>query len=47
MQSDSKQNFEFEAFKECKIVRENLLSKYNELNKDYEQNIEIYANLHI
>lgn len=47
MIEDSKRNFEFKVFKECKIVRENLLDKYNELNKEYNTKLEIYANLHI
>ena len=47
MLEDDKENFEFKVFKECKIVRENLLDKYNELNKEYNLKVEIYANLYI
>jgi len=47
MIEDSKENFEFKVFKECKTVRENLLDKYNKLNKEHKPEVEIFANLYI
>ena len=40
MFSDNNSDFEFKAFKECKVVREKLLKKYEDIGIKLEENIE-------
>lgn len=40
MFSDNNSDFEFKAFKECKVVREKLLKKYEDIGVKLEGNIE-------
>ena len=40
MFNDNNSNFEFKAFKECKVVREKLLDKYEEIGMKLKENIE-------
>lgn len=52
MLEDRYGNFEFKAFKDCKRVRENLLTKYQEFEQKFEENmntrnISIYALLDV